>query len=161
MPEACPHDVALLHVGDARLALEVGGATLEIEQASVLLDVDSGHLAWHRLDPWPDCFARTAEALSTDGYVYNLMNGPSEFHCIGTIKEWDITARLHEIRTPTLLLSGRYDEATPAIVEGIHRRIPGSEWILFEESSHTPHLEEPAAFNAAVRGFLAGLEARG
>ncbi len=114
-----------------------------------------------RLDPWPDCFARTAEALSTDGYVYNLMNGPSEFHCIGTIKEWDITARLHEIRTPTLLLSGRYDEATPAIVEGIHRRIPGSEWILFEESSHTPHLEEPAAFNAAVRGFLAGLEARG
>jgi len=59
------------------------------------------------------------------------------------------------------LLSGRYDEATPAIVEAIHRRIPGSEWILFEESSHTPHLEEPAAFNAAVRGFLAGLEARG
>jgi len=31
-----------------------------------------------RLDPWPDCFARTAEALSTDGYVYNLMNGPSD-----------------------------------------------------------------------------------
>jgi len=113
-----------------------------------------------RIDPWPDCFARTAVALSTDGYVYNVMNGPSEFHCIGTLKDWDITSRLHEIRTPTLLLSGRYDEATPAIVGAIRERIAGSEWILFEDSSHTPHLEEPAAFNAAVRGFLAGVEAR-
>lgn len=33
----------------ARLALEVGGATLEIEQASVLLDVDSDRLAWQGL----------------------------------------------------------------------------------------------------------------
>jgi proline-specific peptidase len=112
-----------------------------------------------RVDPWPDCFERTAAALSTDAYVYNLMNGPSEFHCIGTLKDWDITERLHEIAVPTLLLSGRFDEATPAIVGAIHERIAGSEWIVFEQSSHTPHLEEPAAFNAAVRGFLAGVEA--
>ncbi len=112
-----------------------------------------------RVDPWPDCFERTATALSTDAYVYNLMNGPSEFHCIGTLKDWDITDRLHEIAVPTLLLSGRFDEATPAIVGAIHERIAGSEWIVFEHSSHTPHLEEPAAFNAAVRGFLAGVEA--
>ena len=111
-----------------------------------------------RLDPWPDCLARTGEALATDGYVYNLMNGPSEFHCIGTLKDWDITERLTEIRTPTLLLSGRFDEATPDIVAAIHARIAGSEWIVFEESSHTPHLEEPVAFNAAVRAFLAGVE---
>lgn len=111
-----------------------------------------------RIDPWPDCFERTGKALVEDGFVYNLMNGPSEFHCIGTLKDWDITDRLHQIHIPTLLLSGRYDEATPTIVGAIHERIPGSEWIVFEESSHTPHLEEPAAFNAAVRGFLAGVE---
>ncbi len=113
-----------------------------------------------RVDPYPDCFNRTGEALQNDGFVYNLMNGPSEFHCIGTLKDWDITDQLHQIRTPTLLLSGRFDEATPTIVRAIHERIPGSEWILFEHSSHTPHLEEPAAFNAAARGFLAGIEAR-
>jgi pimeloyl-ACP methyl ester carboxylesterase len=65
---------------------------------------------------------------------------------------------LHEITTPTLLLSGRYDEATPLIVGTIHARIPGSEWIVFEHSSHTPHLEEPDAYNATVRAFLAGVE---
>jgi proline-specific peptidase len=112
-----------------------------------------------RLDPWPDPVVRTVEALEKDGFVYNVMNGPSEFHVIGKLKHWSIVDRLHEITIPTLLLSGRYDEATPAIVGEIHRRIPGAEWIVFEHSSHMPHVEEPAAFNAAVRGFMAGVEA--
>ena len=61
---------------------------------------------------------------------------------------------LHEIATPTLLVSGRYDEATPLIVGQIHERIPGAEWVLFEESSHMPHVEESVAFLAAVETFL-------
>ncbi len=111
-----------------------------------------------RLDPWPEPFARTAQALETDNLVYTIMNGPSEFHVIGKLKTWSVLDRLHEIATPTLLLSGAYDEATPAIVRTIADRIPHAEWVLFPESSHTPHLEEPVAFNAAVRGFLAGVE---
>jgi L-proline amide hydrolase len=77
---------------------------------------------------------------------------------IGKLKDWSILDRLGEIATPTLLLSGAHDEATPAIVRAIAERIPRAAWILFEESSHTPHLEEPAAFNAAVTAFLAGVE---
>jgi len=87
------------------------------------------------------------------------MNGPSEFHVIGKLKDWTIRDRLHEIRVPALLLSGAHDEATPAIVGEVAERIPNAAWILFEQSSHTPHLEEPAAFEAAVNGFLAGVEA--
>jgi len=113
-----------------------------------------------RLSIWPDCVERTMRALADDGYVYGLMNGPSEFHCIGKLKTWDITDRLHEISVPTLLLSGAFDEATPLIVGTIHARIPQSEWIVFPASSHMPHVEEPVAFNAAVRGFLAGIENR-
>ena len=45
------------------------------------------------------------------------MNGPSEFHVIGSLREWNITDRLGEIDVPTLLVSGGYDEATPRIVE--------------------------------------------
>jgi L-proline amide hydrolase len=113
-----------------------------------------------RLDPWPDCVVRTMQAIAQDGFVYNLLNGPSEFHVVGMLKDWDITDRLGEISVPTLLLSGRYDEATPVIVGEIHARIPNSEWIIFEQSSHMPHIEEPAAFDAAVRGFLAGVDLR-
>jgi L-proline amide hydrolase len=86
------------------------------------------------------------------------MNGPSEFHVIGSLKTWDITERLPEISVPTLLLSGRHDEATPMIVETIQRRIPGSEWVIFEESSHMPHVEETERYLQVFSKFLTRVE---
>src|SRR4029078_9139905 len=59
-----------------------------------------------RLDPWPDSVRRTFAKIAEAPEVYNTMNGPSEFHVVGVIKDWDITARLGEIRVPTLLISG-------------------------------------------------------
>jgi L-proline amide hydrolase len=104
--------------------------------------------------PWPDCLERSFAHMADDPTVYHTMNGPSEFHVIGSLKTWDITDRLHAITTPTLLVSGRHDEATPHIVEQIHERIPGSEWTIFEESSHLPHIEEPELFLERVDHFL-------
>jgi L-proline amide hydrolase len=108
--------------------------------------------------PWPDCVERSFAQMAEDPTVYHTMNGPSEFHCIGSLKTWDITERLPEIDTPTLLVSGRHDEATPHIVEQIHARIPGAQWELFEESSHMPHVEEPDPFLARVEAFLASID---
>jgi L-proline amide hydrolase len=82
------------------------------------------------------------------------MNGPSEFHVIGSLADWDITPSLGRINVPTLLVSGAHDEATPRIVGEIHERIPGSRWELFRWSSHMPHIEEPAHFRDVVTGFL-------
>jgi L-proline amide hydrolase len=104
--------------------------------------------------PWPECVERSFAQMAEDPTVYHTMNGPSEFHCIGSLKTWDITDRLHEITTPTLLVSGRYDEATPLIVGQIHERIAGSEWELFEDSSHMPHVEQAEAFLERVERFL-------
>jgi L-proline amide hydrolase len=69
--------------------------------------------------------------------IYHTMAGPSEFHVTGTLKEWDIRDRLGEIQLPTLVTSGRYDEATPAIAETVHRGIVGSEWVIFEQTEFT------------------------
>jgi L-proline amide hydrolase len=82
------------------------------------------------------------------------MNGPSEFHVVGKLKNWDIVARLHEIKAPTLVTSGRHDEATPLIAETVHRGIRGSEWVIFENSSHMAHIEEPARYMAVLDEFL-------
>src|ERR1700757_4921738 len=107
-----------------------------------------------RVLPMPDCVVRSFRQIAAHPTVYHAMNGPSEFHVVGSLKAWDITDRLHEITTPTLLLSGRYDEATPLIVGQIHRRFPGAEWGIFEESSHMPHVEEHEAFLESVEAFL-------
>jgi L-proline amide hydrolase len=83
------------------------------------------------------------------------MNGPSEFHVVGSIRDWQAKDRLGEIDVPTLLLSGRHDEATPALQETLREGIRGSEWICFEESSHMPHVEEREAYMQAVGHWLA------
>ena len=111
-----------------------------------------------RTDPWPDWLVRCFDVLDANPEVYRTMNGPSEFHVVGTIKDWDITDRLGEIRVPTLVISGRYDEVTPATVEAVHRGIPGSEWLLLKESSHMAQAEEPERTLGAIRHFLERVE---
>ncbi len=59
------------------------------------------------------------------------------------------------------MISGRYDEATPLIAETVHKGIAGSEWVLFEESSHMPHIEETERYIQVVADFLSRIEANG
>lgn len=113
-----------------------------------------------RVKPKPDDVARMEAWLEKDPTVYHTMNGPNEFYVIGTMKDWTIVDRLDRIAVPTLLVSGRHDEATPACVQPFADRIPDVRWTIFEESSHMPHLEERAACMATVGAFLAEVEAR-
>jgi L-proline amide hydrolase len=83
------------------------------------------------------------------------MNGPSEFHVVGSIRDWQAKDRLGEIGVPTLLVSGRHDDATPALQETLQNGIAGSEWVVFEESSHMPHVEERERYMQVVGDWLA------
>jgi L-proline amide hydrolase len=105
--------------------------------------------------PWPPEVATTFEYLDQDPTVYRTMNGPSEFHIIGSCKDWQVKDRLHEIRVPTLLVSGRHDEATPALQQVLLDGIDGSDWVVFEESSHMPHVEERERYMQVVGDWLA------
>lgn len=99
-----------------------------------------------RINPWPDCLQ---QAYAKAG---------QEFRGAGKIIDWDVTERLGEIRIPTLLLSGRYDEVTPACIETVHQGIAESSWVLFEHSSHMPHLEETERFMQVLSEFLSRVE---
>jgi L-proline amide hydrolase len=105
--------------------------------------------------PWPAEVEATFAAIADDPTVYHTMNGPSEFHCIGTIRTWSIIDRLNRIQAPTLLISGRYDEATEAVVQPFADHIANVRWAMFPNSSHMPHVEETAACLEVVEHFLA------
>jgi len=107
-----------------------------------------------RLNPWPPEVQRTFAAMDDDPTVYHAMNGPTEFHVIGSMKSWTIIDRLKLIRVPTLLISGRYDEATPEVVQPFMEQIAGAQWVIFEGSSHMPHVEERELCMKIVGDFL-------
>jgi proline-specific peptidase len=113
-----------------------------------------------RVVPYPEYVQRSFVKMDLYPEVYNTMNGPNEFHVVGTIKDWDIRHRLGEIQAPTLVTSGRYDEATPLIAETVHKGIPGSEWVIFENSGHCAHAEEPERYMQVLGEFLSRIEAQ-
>jgi L-proline amide hydrolase len=105
----------------------------------------------------PEVLASFA-AMEEDQTVYLTMNGPSEFHVVGTIKDWTIVDRLPRVEAPTLVISGHYDEAMPATVQPYVDEIPDARWRVFAESSHMPHVEETDRYLRVVSAFLAGYE---
>ncbi len=52
------------------------------------------------------------------------------------------------------MISGRHDEATPTTVRPFLEQIRDSRWVIFEEPSHMPHIEEPERFRSVVSEFL-------
>jgi proline-specific peptidase len=134
---------------------EAAGTTDSADYQDAMLEFYRRHVC--RVDPWPDYVNRAFDGIGMQ--VYTTMNGPSEFHVIGKLKQWDITDRLGEIRVPTLITSGRYDEATPAIAATVHQGIPNAEAVLFEQSSHMPHAEEPDRYMQVLGDFLDRVEA--
>lgn len=131
---------------------EAAGTTDSAEYQEAMQVFYHRHLC--RAVPYPPEVQRSFDNIAKNPEVYNTMNGPSEFHVIGVIKNWDIINRLGEIDAPTLVTSGRYDEATELIMETVHRGIRGSKWVIFENSAHLAHAEESELYMKVLREFI-------
>jgi proline iminopeptidase len=105
-----------------------------------------------RLSPWPESMARSWSGA--DPRIYATMWGIDEFHVNGNLRDYDPTDRLGELVMPALFFCGRYDGARTATTADFASRVPRGEFVLFEESSHTPFFEEPERFDAVLRDFL-------
>jgi L-proline amide hydrolase len=139
-------------VDDTLRRLEAAGQTGTDEYFQALTVFYRRHVC--RLDPWPRDYLASFYEVVDDPTVYHAMNGPSEFHVIGTLRDWSVERLCPRVAVPTLVLSGRHDEATPRAVRPFVELIPGARWEMFDESSHVPHLEEPERFQRVLLRFL-------
>lgn len=107
-----------------------------------------------RLTPTPRDFLDSEAQMEAEPTVYHTMNGPNEFHVLGTLKSWSIEDRLDQVAAPTLVVAGEFDEATPATWKPFVDRIPDVRSHVFPGASHCTHLEQPAEFRAVISSFL-------
>jgi L-proline amide hydrolase len=107
-----------------------------------------------RIVPNPPEVERTNQLIAEDPTVYRAMNGPNEFFVIGSLRDWSIVDRLPAVDVPTLVINGRYDEATDECVRPYVDRVPGARHVRFESSSHMPHVEERELYMETVGAFL-------
>ncbi|MGO9924901.1 MAG: proline iminopeptidase-family hydrolase [Mycobacterium sp.] len=129
---------------------EAAGTTHSAEYQSAIRTWNETYLC--RVRPWPTELLDAFQNMGTE--IFETMFGPSDFHIVGTIRNWDVFDRLPEIALPTLVLAGRFDECAPEHMREMHQRIAGSRFELFESSSHMPFIEEPDRFDQVMRDFL-------
>ncbi|RDI87918.1 Kinesin-like protein [Venturia inaequalis] len=139
-------------VQEALLKNEKDGTTNSAEYEAAVEVFYRLHVC--RLNPWPSEVVDTFNNIKKDSTVYMTMNGPSEFFVIGSLKDWSVKGKLDIITVSTLLLNGRYDEATDWVTKPYFEEIPRVRWYTFSESSHMPHWEERDRFMEIVGGFL-------
>ena len=73
----------------------------------------------------------------------------------GFLQNFDLRPELSKITAPTLICAGRHDWICPVeFSEEIHRLIPGSDFRIFEHSSHSIRSDEGEALNDAIAGFV-------
>ena len=109
-----------------------------------------------RLDPWPGWLNRALSRMDvgTNAAMWGPPGAP------GPLATVDLRPRLGGIGVPTLVVAGRYDGMTSGQEGEIQAGIPGSELVVFEESSHHPFAEEPGRFLAELDDFLTRVEGR-
>jgi 3-oxoadipate enol-lactonase len=73
--------------------------------------------------------------------------------CGRAIMGLNTTARLKDIRLPVLAITGEQDGAAPG-TKHIGASIPGAKFVNIPQASHIANVEQPEAFNRALREFL-------
>lgn len=105
-----------------------------------------------RLDPWPAPLPTSIKFWNTK--IYNLMQGPNEFTVTGTLKNWDVTAELHRIRTPALLMGARYDEMDPREMRRIASLMPNGRAAISSRGSHLAMYDDQEWYFRRLIDFL-------
>jgi pimeloyl-ACP methyl ester carboxylesterase len=70
----------------------------------------------------------------------------------------DLAATVPRLDVPVVMVQGRLDQVAPGAAAQRYASVlqsPGKQLVWFENSAHTPHLEEPGKFRALVMGVRA------
>ncbi|XEC95984.1 alpha/beta fold hydrolase [Paenibacillus tarimensis] len=103
-------------------------------------------MSLHYPEKWDKYFSK----LSSGGTVQKRLDYYNRY-----LSSFDIRNSLNLIKTRTLVMCGRYDAQCPiSFSEEIHRLIEGSKLRLFEDSNHSPHIEEPENFKDVINRFF-------
>lgn len=143
----------------------------EMVRALMLFDTGPGYRNPKGREAWNETAFRRAANLEERG-LESLSRGGDEVRVSlhrsaqglalaarGMLAQFDsrVIESLESIAVPTLILVGANDEPFLAATDYMAGRIPGAKKVVVSDAGHAANIHQPAAFNAAVLDFLAGL----
>jgi proline iminopeptidase len=101
---------------------------------------------------WPEPVLRSFKHVNA--YVYEYMQGPSEFVPGGILKHWSVWNRLKEIIVPTLMIGAKYDTMNPKEMEEMSKLVKNGSYLYCAHGSHLSMWDEQEFYMAGVIDFL-------
>src|SRR2546426_5677393 len=103
-----------------------------------------------------DRIANHGTLLSTPEYRAAYLSALRSIARMGQLRDGiTVEDRLSELRMPTLVIWGRHDHIFPARhAEAARDKLRHGKVVIFDDSGHTPQMEEPERFNRLVLDFL-------
>lgn len=111
------------------------------------------HILRKPLEEWPKSVHLLFEHLNSGIYVY--MQGPSEFGITedASLKDWDVSERLQEIKIPTLMLGAKYDTMDPEYMEWMAKQVQNGRSVT-TIGSHLSQFDDPETYFSALIKFI-------
>ena len=108
------------------------------------------------LESWPEPLMRAFKKANQS--IYIQMQGVDEFHVTGNFKDWEMWDRLPDIKIPTMVIGGMYDEMNPVDMKREGRLILNSRTYLCPNGSHMSMYDDQQNYFTNLIGFLKDVE---
>lgn len=111
------------------------------------------HILRMPVDEWPKSVNLFFSHLNPDIYIY--MQGYSEFGMTGdaTLKTWDVSDRLKEIKVPTLMLGAQYDTMDPKYMQWMATEVQNGRSVT-TNGSHLSQFDAPDQYFSNLIKFV-------
>lgn len=107
-------------------------------------------------DQWPQPVKRSFSKMNQSLYV--TMQGPSEFGISGKLVNWDVSASLPLIKTPTLTIGGRYDTMDPEHMKWMSTQVQNGESLICPNGSHMSMYDDQQVYMTGLIRFLKAVD---
>jgi pimeloyl-ACP methyl ester carboxylesterase len=153
--------IGLDHPEIAQAVVAVGGSSGG--RAGMQRRIDgftSGDLKAYQLQHLRDCTAPGFPETKLGAWLLNMFNEKADTLSAESIAQifrarmtCDMRPRLKDMRVPTLVVNGEHDGSLPGGTETA-ALTPGARHAIIKGAGHCCNIEDPAAFDEAVIGFL-------
>jgi 3-oxoadipate enol-lactonase len=74
--------------------------------------------------------------------------------CAAALADHNYAGAVATVTRPVLFMAGEKDGVTPAAMRKLNAALPGSRYVELPGAGHISNMDQPQAFNRAIRDFL-------
>ena len=109
------------------------------------------HVLRMPIEEWPESINRAFNHLNPNIYIY--MQGYSEFGVTGnaSLKGWDVSEKLKDLKVPTLTIGAKYDTMDPKYMEWMAKEVQNGRFLLTNGSHLSQYDDQKTFFNGLIK----------